>query len=268
MTGAGRVALITGAGSGIGAHLAAGLADHGVALGLLGRRPEAIEAVALRCRAEGVDVVPVVADVRSPGAVADAVKEVEHRLGPIDLLVHNAGQVDRPDAPLWEADPDDWWAVFETNFRGTVNLCRAVLPGMVARRGGRVLNVSSILAVRPDARYSAYSSSKAALLVLSDLLAEPLAGHGVSVFDISPGMVDTAMTRSMAVCAGRTEWTSPDLIVDAVVRLADGELDPLRGTFVHVGHDDLTALAAGEPLHRTGARTLRLRPYGPADPIA
>lgn len=266
MTAGSGVVLISGAGRGIGRHIALGVAAHGMAVALLGRDADQLAGVAGEC--DGL-AVPVIADVRDPVAVDSAVATVIDRLGPIDLLVNNAGVVDRGETVPWEADQGAWWDVFETNFRGSVNLCRAVLPDMVARGAGRIVNINSILAVRPDIRYSAYGASKSALLGLSGMMAGPLAEHGVSIFDISPGMVRTEMTRGMAACAGRTDWTDVRRIVTAVVRVASGDLDPLSGRFLHVGVDDIDELLAHhEQLRSAGARVLGLRPYGSADPLA
>ena len=261
--------LVTGAGRGIGRQLAVGMARQQMTVALLGRRPERLAAVARECADAGARVVTAVADVTSVRSVRAAVDLVHEAVGHVDVLVNNAGLMDEDEVALWEADWERWWQVFETNFRGSFNMCRAVLPNMVARRTGRIVNINSIFSVRHDIRYSAYSTSKAALLGLTDTLAGPLAEHGVFMFDISPGMVDTDMTRGMSVCAGRTDWTSVDRVVDAVVRVARGELDPLSGRFLHVGVDDTTdLLARSDELRATDARTVRLRPHGPADPLA
>jgi NAD(P)-dependent dehydrogenase (short-subunit alcohol dehydrogenase family) len=259
------VVLVSGAGRGIGRHIALGVAAHGMAPALLGRDADRLDSVAGDCPGTAVTVV---ADVRDPEAVRAAVASVTDRLGPIDLLVNNAGMVDRGEAAPWDADQNAWWDVFETNFRGAVNLCGAVLPDMVARGAGRIVNINSILAVRPDIRYSAYGASKSALLGLSGMLSGPLAERGVSIFDISPGMVRTEMTLGMAACEGRTDWTDVDRIVTTVVRVALGELDPLSGRFLHVGVDDIDELLAHhERLRATGARALCLRPHELADPL-
>ncbi|WP_036377667.1 SDR family oxidoreductase [Micromonospora sp. ATCC 39149] len=263
------VAVVTGAGRGIGRAIALGLAGRGVSVGLLGRDLARLEAVAQACAAHGSAAAVAVADVRDARAVRDAVAAVEGQLGPIDLLVNNAGAIDRAEAHLWEADPDDWWWVFDVNFRGSVNLCQAVLPAMVARRHGRIVNLNSMAAIRQDHRYTAYRAAKAALLALTGTLCGPLAEQGVTVLELSPGAVETDMTRGMAMFAGRTDWTSVDLVVDAIVRASRGELDGLSGMFLHVPVDDLTELAHhADDLRRTGARTLRLSPAGPSDPLA
>jgi 3-oxoacyl-[acyl-carrier protein] reductase len=258
---AGQCALVTGASQGIGRAVAVALAGAGMSVVLLARDRGQLAEVLDECAGLGVPATGVSADVTDPGQVRAAAG----RLGRVDLLVNNAGLADTHEVPLWEADWDQWWRAYETNVRGTFNLCRAVLPGMVARRAGRLVTVNSILAVRPDIRYSAYSTSKRALLGFSDALAGPLAEHGVSVFDISPGMVRTRMTLGMSVCRDREDWTGVEHFTAALLRVAAGELDPLAGRFLHVGLDDLDQLlAAATP----DARKLRLTPYGRSDPLA
>ncbi|WBB77303.1 SDR family NAD(P)-dependent oxidoreductase [Micromonospora sp. WMMD882] len=265
----GRSALISGAGRGIGRHLALGLARAGMNVALLGRRPAGLDDTASECVRFGVEALTHPVDVRRPAAVRAVVDDVLGRLGAVDLLVNNAGIADHDESPPWQVDADRWWEVLETNLRGSFNLCRAVLPSMVAAGAGRIVNINSNVATKRDIRYTAYGTSKAALLALSDALAGPLRAHGVSIFDISPGMVRTDMSERMTACLERDQWVSVDLVVDAVVRTARGELDPVSGRYLHVGADDLTELVAraraGLP---DGARTLRLLPYGAGDPLA
>ncbi|GAA2292070.1 3-ketoacyl-ACP reductase [Streptomyces hawaiiensis] len=265
----GQVALITGAGRGIGRLLALALAEEGMAIGVVGRNRKRLEETARACAERGAATAVCVADVRSPEEVRRAARAVRAALGPVDLLVNNAGLVDRGEVPFWEADPEHWWEVFETNFRGTVNACRAIAPDMIRRRSGRIVNVNSIFAVKGDRRYSAYSGSKASVLALSGLLDAPLREAGVHLFDISPGMVRTDMTSGMAVCANRQDWTDPARFMAAMVRVARGELDTLAGRFLHAGTDDLDELLdKAARMRAADARTLRLRAHGPADAIA
>jgi 3-oxoacyl-[acyl-carrier protein] reductase len=264
----GQVALVTGAGRGIGREIALGLAEAGMSVALLGRHHETLVGTLRACAERGGKGVAVTADVTRPDAVAKAVRSVQHDLGPVDFLVNNAGQIDRAEVPLWEVDPAQWWQVVETNLRGPFNALRAVLPGMVERGRGRVLNLNSGFAVRPDARYTAYATSKAALLRLSDNLADSLRPHGVVVLDVSPGVVRTEMTENMPMFAGREEWGSVERMVQVAVAVARGRLDPLHGRFVHVGQDDVDELLErAEELREKDARTLRLRPYGSDDPL-
>jgi NAD(P)-dependent dehydrogenase (short-subunit alcohol dehydrogenase family) len=265
----GRLAVVSGAGRGIGRHLALGLARAGMDVALLGRRPAGLADTARECARFGVRTRTCPVDVRQPAAVRAVVDEVADRLGGIDLVVNNAGIADHDEKPPWEVDPDRWWDVLETNLRGSFNLCRAVLPAMIEAGTGRIVNINSNVATKRDIRYSAYGTSKAALLALSDTLAGPLRPHGVSIFDISPGMVLTDMSARMTACLERNQWVSVDLVVGAVIAVARGELDPLSGRYLHVGVDDLAELAAraraGLP---DGIRTLRLVPHGVDDPLA
>ncbi|MFG3226304.1 SDR family NAD(P)-dependent oxidoreductase [Kitasatospora sp. NPDC048194] len=264
----GRVALVTGAGRGIGREIAIGLAAEGMAVGLVGRTHGTLSDTLKECVKRGSRGVAVTADVCRPGSVREAVRLVERDLGPIDLLVNNAGQVDAAEVPVWETDPTQWWRVVETNLRGPYNLLRCVLPGMVARRSGRVLNLNSGFAVRPDGHYTAYATSKGALLQLSDNIADSLARYGVVVLDISPGAVATDMTAGMPMFRDNRTWASIPYMVAVTVDVARGRFDGLHGRFVHAERDDLAELVEqAEEIRRTDARTLRLRPYKDDDPM-
>jgi NAD(P)-dependent dehydrogenase (short-subunit alcohol dehydrogenase family) len=265
----GRSALVTGAGRGLGREIALGLAEQGMNLGLLGRHRDSLTETLHHCVRHGVKCVALAADVAHPGQVRSAVASMQRDLGRIDLLVNNAGQVDREEVPLWEADQTQWWQVMETNLRGPFNMLRSVLPGMVERGAGRVVNLNSGFAVRPEGRYTAYATSKAALVRLSDNISESLRPHGVVVLDISPGAVATDMTASMPMFAGTVHWGSIPYLVSTVVDAARGRFDALHGRFIHLGRDDLEALVRdAERIGELDARTLRLRTYGDEDPLA
>ncbi|MGW3043882.1 SDR family NAD(P)-dependent oxidoreductase [Kitasatospora sp. NPDC001159] len=265
----GQVALITGAGRGIGREIAIGLAAEGMAVGLVGRTHDTLTETLKECFKRGARGVAVTADVCRPGSVREAVRLVERDLGPIDLLVNNAGQVDRAEVPIWETDPNQWWQVIETNLRGPYNLLRCVLPSMVARRSGRVVNLNSGFALRPDGNYTAYATSKGALLQLSDNMADSLAQHDIVVLDISPGAVATDMTAGMPMFKDMKTWGSIPYVVAVIVDAARGRFDELHGRFIHAGRDDLTELVErAEEIRGTDARTLRLRPYKDDDPMA
>jgi len=267
----GVAALVTGAGRGIGREIALGLAAHGMHLGLVGRNRVHLDEVLRECARIGTRAVAVPADVTKPDAVRAAVETVQRDLGPIELLVNNAGRIEAHPAPPWQADWSEWWAVVEANLRGPFNLCRAVLPGMVERGRGRVVNINSGFGIRPVPDYSAYSVSKAALARLTDNAAAALGAGGVTVFDVSPGAVRTDMTSEMPMFAGWADgdWTPVERIVEVVVAVAQGRLDPLSGRFIHAGRDDIDGLVArADQIRRADARTLRLRPYGPDDPFA
>ncbi|WP_354643466.1 SDR family NAD(P)-dependent oxidoreductase [Kitasatospora camelliae] len=265
----GQVALVTGAGRGIGREIAIGLAAEGMAVALLGRNHETLVETLRECVKHGARGIAVAADVCRPGNVREAVRSVERDLGPIDFLVNNAGQVDQDEVPIWEVDAAQWWQVVETNLRGPFNLLRTVLPGMVERRHGRILNLNSGFALRPDGHYTAYATSKGALLQLSDNIADSLAQHHVVVLDISPGAVATDMTAGMPMFKDTKGWGSIPYMVAVTVDAARGRFDGLHGRFIHAVKDNLEQLVGrAEAIQESDARTLRLRPYGPDDPLA
>lgn len=264
-----RTALVTGASRGIGRHLALGLAGAGLDVAVLARDEGAVQRVASELRDAGVRAAAVAADVTDLRSVEDAVRRVEEGIGPLDLLVNNAGRIDHREVAPWEADPDDWWGVVETNVRGAFHLVRTVVPGMLARGGGRVVDLSTGSAIRDSGIYSAYHASKTALLRFGSGLHLAGADAGLRTFEVSPGVVRTDMTASMGIHEGRQDWTDPSAVVDLVVAVAAGRLDDWSGRFLRAGTDEVDDLrtAAGQGLP-DDARTLRLRPWGPGDPVA
>ena len=267
---AGQVALVTGGGRGIGREIALGLAGEGMAVGLLGRTRSSLDALLAEIARAGGRACAVPADVTRRDQVRAAVDTVSRDLGPVDLLVSNAGARDNAAARPWEADPDDWWRVVETNLRGPFLLAHTVLPAMVARGSGRVLHVGSGMGHRsqPYGEWSAYSASKTALGRFTEALARATEGTGVVVLETSPGLVRTEMTENMWGPPDEQPWNPAAPIVDVAVRFAGGELDALHGRFVHATRDDLDRLAAAAGQVRSAdARVLRLRPYGEDDPL-
>jgi NAD(P)-dependent dehydrogenase (short-subunit alcohol dehydrogenase family) len=261
------VALVTGASSGIGRHLAEGLAARGMAVAGLARTEDRLRtAMDEVAAATGARTLAVAADVTDRGSVKDAADRVVAELGQVDLLINNAGLIDAAEVPLWQADPDQWWAVVESQVRGPFLLSRAVLPGMIAAGGGRVIGLGSGLGTRGSDVYSAYSAGKSAQMRITEGI--QLAGeeHGVRAFDLAPGVIDTEMTRAMPMHAGRTEWTRPEDVVALAAAIAAGELDQWSGRFLRAGTDRLETLRATIP--SADGRRLRLIPWGEDDPIA
>jgi NAD(P)-dependent dehydrogenase (short-subunit alcohol dehydrogenase family) len=216
--------------------------------------------------ATGARTLAVAADVTDRASVDSAVARVVEELGPIDLLVNNAGLIDAAEEPLWEADPDQWWDVVSSHIRGGFLLCRTVVPWMVLRNRGRVVNLASGMSVRARPEYSAYSVAKTGLMRMTEALAGALEGSDVHAFDVSPGVVDTSMTRSMAIWRDFEDWTPKELVVELISAIAAGELDEWSGRFLRAGADDLESVRGVRP-HDAG-RQLRLQPYGDDDPLA
>jgi 3-oxoacyl-[acyl-carrier protein] reductase len=225
----GRVALVTGGGRGIGRNVALELASAGMKVAVSARSAGEIEETAAE-----VGGLAVQGDVSERASVERMVAETEEKLGPLDLLVANAGTAVDEDA-AWELQPDDWWRVFEVNVLGVYLCCRAVIPGMLARGGGRIVNVASGAAYLPGSSNTAYSASKAAVHRFSETLAEQLRGR-IPVFSISPGLAQTRMTEPFD---DDMPWTPPELAPRLVKALASGRLDALAGRYLHAEHDDI-----------------------------
>ena len=261
------VALVTGASTGIGRHLVEGLAARGMAVAGLARGEDRLRtAMDEVAAATGARTLAVAADVTDRESVQAAVERVVAELGQVDLLVNNAGLIDAAEEPLWEADPDQWWDVVSSHILGGFLLCRAVVPWMVLRNGGRIVNIASGQSLRVLPEFSAYGVGKTGLMRITEALAGALEGSDVHAFDLSPGVVETQMTRGMSMWNGFTDWTPPEHVVEFVAAIAAGELDQWSGRFLRVGADDPAALVGRTP--EGDARRLRLRPYGDDDPLA
>ena len=254
----GQVALVTGAGRGFGRAIAERLAAEGARVALLSRSLGQLEEVASAMRAGGATACAVAGDVTDPHSVDHAIHAVEHELGPVDLLVSNAG-VPGPFGPLWEADPDEWWYAQAVHIRAPMLLLRRVLPGMIARGRGRAVCISA-KAARIVAPYmSAYCTGKIAQnRVVAEAAAE-LEGTGVAAFAIDPGFVFTDLARQtlhdpaaqkyLAGMMGRLrekQGEAPDDLArcaQRVVDLASGRYDVLAGGYFELP-DDLDAKLA------------------------
>jgi 3-oxoacyl-[acyl-carrier protein] reductase len=227
------VALVTGGGRGIGVRIARELADAGMKVAVSSRTREQVEEVASE-----IGGLAVVADVSSPGDAEALVAEVERGLGPIDLLVNNAGVAHWGDK-AWEDDPEEWWRVFEINVLGQFLVSRAVIPGMIERGRGRIVMTGSGSGYLPGQATTAYGGSKAALYRMSEGLALQLEPYGIPVFTISPGLVKTDMTERFG---DNMPWTPPELAPQLVRVLASGRADKLSGRYIHAEHDDIEDL--------------------------
>jgi NAD(P)-dependent dehydrogenase (short-subunit alcohol dehydrogenase family) len=228
----GQIALVTGGGRGVGEGIARELAAAGARVAVSARTRDQVEAVARE-----IGGLAIVADVTDRAAVESMVGQVEAELGPIDLLVANAGRNVR-EQKAWEVDPGDWWNVFEVNVFGVYLCCRAVIPGMLEGGGGRIVITGSGASYLPHSGSTAYSASKAAVWRFGNVLADQLEGR-IPVFVISPGLVKTEMTKAAPDDA---PWTPPELAPRLVRALASGRADVLSGRYIHAEHDDVDEL--------------------------
>jgi NAD(P)-dependent dehydrogenase (short-subunit alcohol dehydrogenase family) len=189
---AGRRALVTGAGRGIGRAVALDLARAGVALALSARTRAELDAVADEARGLGVSALARTADVSRPDEVRELFRAARAELGPIDVLVNGAGVA--PSAPLVKTSEELWRAAIETNLCGTFYCMREALPEMLERGFGRVVNLASIAGKTGYPYISAYAASKHGVLGLTRCAALEAAPRGVTVNAVCPGYVDTPMT--------------------------------------------------------------------------
>ncbi len=205
MTGAPRTAIFTGGGRGIGAAVARALTARGLAVTVFARTASQLERVV----AEKAAALAVTGDVRREEDVARLLAAHERALGPVDVLVNDAGIVER--GLVEELSPALFREVLEVNLTGAFLCARQVVPGMKARRRGRIVNVASISGTLGTAGSSAYNASKWGLIGLTKCLAEELRAHGVQCLSVSPGSVDTEMLK-------KTPF-APEMTADDVARV-------------------------------------------------
>jgi NAD(P)-dependent dehydrogenase (short-subunit alcohol dehydrogenase family) len=240
------VAIVTGGGRGVGRVIAGALVKEGHAVALVARTAAELEQTA----AELGNAIALTADVTDPAQVESAVSKAEAELGQIDVLVNNAGTA-QAIGPVWEVDPDEWWTDVESSLRSAFLCTRAVVPGMIERRSGRIMNVSSYVAARPTPYLSGYAAGKAAIASFGEGLAASLRDHGVFVFTITPGRFRSALFDHLVESdAGRRwlpelasgDYVDPQHLERLVAFLASGRGDGLSGRFLHA-LDDVESLA-------------------------
>ncbi|WP_250031264.1 SDR family NAD(P)-dependent oxidoreductase [Paractinoplanes maris] len=199
---AGRTAVVTGAGNGLGRAITLALAGRGAHVVAVGRTVERLETVVTEAKELAGSVRALAADVADAASVGALAGELAGET--VSILVNNAG-VPGPVASLVDIEPDEWDDVFAVNVRGTYLMCRAFLPGMVERGAGDVINVASVSGKRPLIRRTPYTASKMAVIGLTRTLAYEVGPAGVSVNSLSPGPVDgPRMTRNFTLEAERT----------------------------------------------------------------
>jgi NAD(P)-dependent dehydrogenase (short-subunit alcohol dehydrogenase family) len=267
----GQVAIVTGGGRGIGRAIAEALTAAGAAVAVVARSVDQLTHTVTAIERDGGRTIAVTADVSDRVAVDQLVAETEQQLGPVDLLVNNAG-IGGPAAPLWEADPEAWHRCLDVNLYGPFLCARAVLPGMVERRRGRIINVSSSVSY-PAPYYTAYMSAKVALTRLTESLAMETREFGIAIFSISPGGVNTGMAEetrasswnskmeAMLGINGEQRWTTPvELSGTLCVALASGVADALSGRHFDVRQDVAALAAEADAVLNEDRFALRIRP--------
>jgi len=270
----GQVAIVTGGGRGIGREICSAFAAEGARVAVVSRTQEQVAETVRRIAGEGGTAVGIGADVTDLAAVESMVDRVLGELGPVDLLMNNAGS-NAALAPVTEADPVAWWRDVTVNLLGPFHASRAVLPGMLARGRGRIINMAGGGMATPVACLSGYGSSKAGLMRFTETLDREVWERGVKVFAMSPGLVRTEMNLALVRSGALERWgkptydrleqgqhVPPTMAARLAVEIASGRLDELHGRWFGAGEDLEKILSQKDRILAEDLRTLRMRDTG------
>lgn len=230
----GQVAIVTGAGRGIGRSVALRFAEEGARVALVARTEKDLLETAALARSGGGECLTIPADITDPQAARHCVSRAGAELGPVDILVNNAGVF------LWrpflETSPEDWELVLATNLTGAANYCRAVLPGMVERRRGRIVNVASVHGMRGEANLAAHSAAKFGLVGLTQSLAREFREHNIAVNAVCPGTVENKIDETGAANreAPLAEKLWPRDVARTILFLASDDAAAITGATLEV----------------------------------
>ncbi|CAM2977456.1 2-hydroxycyclohexanecarboxyl-CoA dehydrogenase [Cupriavidus taiwanensis] len=248
----GKAVIVTGGGGGIGGATCLRFARAGAAVGVLDLNPEAGERVAAQIRDAGGRALAVRCDITDRSSVDAAVAAVEQGLGPVDVLVNNAGwDVFRP---FVKTEPAQWERLIAINLTGALHMHHAVLPGMVARKRGRIVNIASDAARVGSSGEAVYAACKGGLVSFSKTIAREHARHGITVNVVCPGPTETALFEDYKQGAG-----NPEKLVEAFTRSIPlgriGQPDDLPGAVLFFAGDD-AAFITGQVLSVSGGLTM------------
>jgi 3-oxoacyl-[acyl-carrier protein] reductase len=212
----GKTAIITGAGRGIGRATAIELAKEGVHIGMIGLNMTNLEKVSAELEEYGVNVAAAVADVTNTESVASAVEHIKSELGPVDILINNAGTAKF--GGFLELAPEEWEKIIQVNLMGVYHVTRAVLPEMIERKTGDIINISSSAGQRGAAVTSAYSASKFAVLGLTESLMLEVRKHNIRVTALTPSTVATDLAfETNLIAENRDNLMQPEDLAELIV---------------------------------------------------
>ena len=266
------VAIVTGASRGIGREIAISLTAAKYQVAALARSEiDLIETIRLTEKV-GPPAVPFLAEVTNEEQVSRTVSEIEEAMGPVNLLVNNAG-VMGPTGLIWDTsfDSDEWWECLNINIRGPFLFSKAVLNGMVERGQGRIINLSSAAALQARPWMSVYGLSKTAITRFSEALAMEVEPHGITVFSLDPGLVHTAMPQGLVKSGADDKWLGgafaeqlrkganpPQRAAELTVKLASGKADALSGCHLSIRDNIEELVKRSKEISDKGLYRLRL----------
>jgi len=192
----GKVALLTGASKGIGEAMARGMAEFGATVVVSSRKQEAVDAVADAFREDGLDAIAIAANVGNPDDITALLEQTLERCGGIDVLVNNAA-VNPVFGPIQDTDARAFDKIIDVNLRAPLELCKRVYPIMQARGGGSIINISSIGGITPEAGIGIYSVSKAAIINMTQAMAQDWGPDNIRVNAICPGLIRTRFSEAL-----------------------------------------------------------------------
>lgn len=227
-----KVVVITGAGRGIGRSIASAFAHERAKVAVTGRTKESRERIAQEIVAQGGQAAAFALDVTVDDQVSEAVSQILSAWGRIDILVNNAGVIIY-DTPVWATTVEQWDSMMEVNLRGMFLCCHAVIPHMMERGGGVIINIGSSSGRMADEEFGPYATSKWGVVGYTASLGRSLRPHGIQVNGINPGWVDTDMSRAFDP-AGDTAWSTPEEIAQTAVFLATRAPRDMTGQFIDV----------------------------------
>jgi NAD(P)-dependent dehydrogenase (short-subunit alcohol dehydrogenase family) len=226
-----KVAIVTGAGRGIGRATALGFARAGTAVVLAARTQKELEATAEEVRALGAKALPLVVDVAREAEVKGMVDQAVATFNRVDILVNNAG-AQLPRTPVVDLATEEWNRILQVNLTGSFLCAKAVLPIMMRQRSGKIINVASLGAMRGVAGGAPYCASKAALVSFTYSLAAEVKAYGIDVNAVCPAGTDTRLLRDAGLAKGRTNLNSSEEMANVILFLASPESSAITGSAV------------------------------------